>query len=231
LIFAPKAYLKDEWNVLDFTTVTIAVFALIFESVFGSASALKSIRCMRALRPLRMIKRWPSLKLIVSALLNCVPNFTNILCLMLIVYLVFAVLAMQMWAGKFWYCGTNVTGQVDDSVLSVDQCVGVDSTGATRIWKNPPMNFDNIGVSMLTLFEVASLELWLDCMHSAMDVAGEVGMNKVTNNSWSSAFYFASFIVVGSFLVVNLFVASVTDTFSEESKKLKRMPVLTKYLR
>lgn len=36
-------------------------------------------------------------------------------------------------------------------------------------WRNARPNFDNLGVSMLTLFEVSTLEGWVDIMHSCMD--------------------------------------------------------------
>lgn len=33
-----------------------------------------------------------------------------------------------------------------------------------RRWVNPHTNYDNVGIAMLTLFQVASLELWVDIM-------------------------------------------------------------------
>ena len=37
------------------------------------------------------------------------------------------------------------------------------------MWRNAKMNFDNTWNSLLTLYEVAGLEMWLDVMYSAMD--------------------------------------------------------------
>ena len=59
----------------------------------------------------------------------------------------------------------------------VDQCWGCfeDEEGSNphpncpdgfskRKWSNPKMNFDNFWNALLTLYEVAGLEMWLDVM-------------------------------------------------------------------
>ena len=71
---------------------------------------------------------------------------------------------MQLFAGKFWSC-------TDNTVANVKECVGFDnSTGVpvAREWKNHHMNFDNFVQSYLTLFQVATLELWLEPMNMAI---------------------------------------------------------------
>ena len=64
-----------------------------------------------------------------------------------------------------------------------------------RRWERPRYSFDWIGAGMLTLFEVASLDGWLDILHSAMD-ATEVGRQPRENHSWIACLYFAAFITV-----------------------------------
>lgn len=98
------------------------------------------------------------------------------------------------------------------------ECVGmyfVVSDGAPdrweqRKWYNPPMNFDNTGTALLTLFEIAGLELWMTPMYSAMD-ATDLGHQPKRNNNRYACFYFLVFILFGSFLV--LYTQTYSNTF------------------
>ena len=42
--------------------------------------------------------------------------------------------------------------------------VKLDSDGVALEWTRSKMHFDNVAVALLTLYEVAGLELWLDIM-------------------------------------------------------------------
>ena len=94
-------------------------------------------------------------------MLLCAPSFINIFFLALMVISVFGILGVQLWAGKLWTCsdpdGETLFG------IDINSCV------EPNVWANADMHFDNIGSAILTLFEVASLELWVDVMYATMD--------------------------------------------------------------
>jgi len=217
----PKiAYLKDGWNVLDSFIVTVSIMSVI---VGDKIESFRSLRTLRALRPLRTIKRFPGLRCVVEAILRCIPPFVNILMVSTVFYLVFAIMGVQFWAGKFWHCN-------DGSVSGADHCVGtflLEGMNTTRVWKNAPINFDDVTHGMLSLFEVASLELWLDVMYSAMDVPAEINQQPTQNRSWYFAIYFVTFVVIGSFLILNLFVGAVVDTFTSVKNEQNRIATMT----
>ena len=172
---------------------------------------LSGFRALRVMRPLRSIERSPSLKLVVNAILACLHHMVWVSLIGLFSYLVFAIIGVNLWAGKFWFCN-------DTSVSYVTECTGdfvVDSVNVTRVWTNPDATFDNIGEAMLSLTEAASLELWLDIMYNAMDAPAEIGQQPTTNNSWPAAFYFVLFLLIGSFLIMNMFIGAVVITFAE----------------
>ncbi len=62
-----------------------------------------------------------------------------------------------------------------------------------------PENWGNIGLAVLTLFEIITLEGWVEINNSAMEVHPY---------AW---IYFVSFVIVGTFVVVNLFIAVVIN--------------------
>jgi len=184
-----NAYMRSGFNVLDFSIVCVSIL-----SCTGALASdgLRALRTFRALKPLRTIKRAPGLRCVVEAILRCMPGFINIALVSSVCYLVFAILGVQFWAGKFWKCS-------DDSVASVEQCVGTADDGSPRQWQNAPINFDNVSNGMLSLFEIASMELWLDVMYNAMDVPSEIGLQPVQDEAWYFAIYFVIFIIIARF--------------------------------
>lgn len=220
-VFCPRAYMKDGWNILDFVIVVSSLLAVSLED--SSLGVLRVLRTLRTLRPLRMIRRAPGLKCVVDAIFGCMPAFLNISLVCTLVYLVFAIMGVQLWAGKFWSCN-------DTSVNGVTECVGtytVDGVSTAREWTNTRQNFDNVLNGLLSLFEVASLELWLDIMYFAMDAPDDLGEQPRQNQNGAAALYFVVFIIIGSFLMLNLFVGAVVDNFSKVKEEAGRSAAMT----
>lgn len=80
------------------------------------------------------------------------------------------------------------------------------------MWLNPPFHFDNIFMSMLTLFEIASLEMWPDYMYPCVDAVGPEKIG-VRNHNPGATLFFILFIFFTTFFIMNLFVGVVTDQF------------------
>merc|ERR1719409_636375 len=101
--FTPKAYIKDGWNILDFVIVMISIAGL-FAELFPVLGKLKSLRILRVLRPLRLLNRIASMKLIITSLVQTLPSVLNVTGVVVVFHLVFAILGMQMFGGKFGAC-------------------------------------------------------------------------------------------------------------------------------
>ena len=66
--------------------------------------AIKILRLLRTLRPLRVIKQNISMKLMVTALFESVWGMANVILVILCIWLIFAIFAVNIFAGKFFYC-------------------------------------------------------------------------------------------------------------------------------
>jgi len=73
--------------------------------------------------------------------------------------------------------------------------------------EHDPELWGTLGLSLLTLFRVVTLEDWTDVMYTAME------MNPL---SW---IFFVSFVVVGTFVIINLFIAVVLNNLEEAKKE------------
>merc|ERR1712023_229650 len=174
----------------------------------SSLKALKALRALRALRPLRLISRLKGLKVVFNTIVEVLPNLYNVLIFLLIVWLFLGILGVHAFGGMFWKC--NQEG------LDKDQCVGtctVEDESVECEWSNSDFNFDNIGWSMVTLFVIGTLDDWTEQMWDGIDVTKpEAAPEK--NSVPYLGLYFVAFIVMGSFLVLNLFVGEIVNAYS-----------------
>ena len=97
------AYLKNGWNQLDFIIVIFSILSLSSNS--PSMKSLRSLRTLRALRPLRMISRAPALKLVVNSMFRALPAIANVSLVCILFFLIFAIVAINSFKGRFNACG------------------------------------------------------------------------------------------------------------------------------
>lgn len=79
-----------------------------------------------------------------------------------------------------------------------------------------PIHWGSLGLSLLTLFRVVTLEDWTDVMYTAME-----------SYDWAWI-YFVSFVIMGTFVIINLFIAIVLNNLEQakaEQLKELRKPV------
>ena len=87
-VFNKEAYLRDYWNMLDFTIVVSAYVPLVFNS---STINLTGLRTLRILRPLRTISTVKALKLILLAFLSALPMLCDTFMVLIFMFLIFAI--------------------------------------------------------------------------------------------------------------------------------------------
>ncbi len=69
--------------------------------------------------------------------------------------------------------------------------------------EHDPENWRNLGISVLTLFNIITLEGWTEVMNTAM---------KAYPWAWV---YFVTFVVIGTFVVINMFIAIIINNLDE----------------
>ena len=80
----------------------------------GGGGGLTALRAMRVLRPLRTIKGIPELKRIIESMIAAIPNLTTVFGLCASVYLLFAILGVQVFQGKMSQrCYDVITNEFD----------------------------------------------------------------------------------------------------------------------
>uniref|UniRef100_A0A8C1V897 Calcium voltage-gated channel subunit alpha1 I n=1 Tax=Cyprinus carpio TaxID=7962 RepID=A0A8C1V897_CYPCA len=267
-IFGRRCYLGDTWNRLDFFIVMAGVveYSLDLQNI-----NLTAIRTVRVLRPLKAINRVPSMRILVSLLLDTLPMLGNVLLLCFFVFFIFGIIGVQLWAGLLrnrcvalpapyyspdeederpFICslpqdnGIMSCGDVPARRVAGHQCcLDVDDVlhhqalglvtepflnasavvpGLCVNWnryytrchtghRNPhkgAINFDNIGYAWIVIFQVITLEGWVEIMYYVMDA-----------HSFYNFIYFILLIIVGSFFMINLCLVVIATQFSETKQR------------
>eukprot|EP01052_Picozoa_sp_SAG31_P009473 SAG31_NODE_498_length_14861_cov_3.405026_4_plen_561_part_00 len=100
-MFTPRAYIKDSWNRLDFLVI-VASLANYTQAETGNLGSV--FRLGRCLRPLRMINRNESMKVIITAVIDSLAVNLGVLSLAFLIVLIFGILGVSLFAGQFNYC-------------------------------------------------------------------------------------------------------------------------------
>ncbi|CAG9763895.1 unnamed protein product [Ceutorhynchus assimilis] len=210
-------YLRNPWNWLDFVVITSG-----YATIGVEGANLAGLRTFRVLRALKTISILPGLKTIINALLHSFKQLAEVMTLTIFCLMVFALFALQVYKGELrnkcvskmpdtnddWYnwtrdpdnwlrhdatddpilCG-NVTGSRHCPHTHTCLCVG----------ENPNhgyTSFDNFLWSMLTTFQLITLDYWENVYNMVLASCGPISVS-----------FFTVVVFFGSFYLINLMLA------------------------
>nr|AAK55437.2 Nav1.4b [Sternopygus macrurus] len=217
-----KTYFTNAWCWLDFLIVDVSLISLTANILgYSELGPIKSLRTLRALRPLRALSRFEGMRVVVNALVGAIPSIFNVMLVCLIFWLIFSIMGVNLFAGKFYYC-FNTTLEVTyliDEVNNKSECIALIDAGLDARWMNAKVNFDNVGMGYLSLLQVATFKGWMEIMYAAVD-SREVESQPSYEINIYMYLYFVIFIIFGSFFTLNLFIGVIIDNFNQQKSKL-----------
>jgi len=217
---------SDPWNKLDFFIVAVSYVNIVATYMFPGATDLAfllTLRLLRLLRPLRAVRRFPGMRIVVQAVLSCAVPAFNVFLALVLMALVFGILGVSIFGGKFGYCNDpaftpgapliNCTGGVYFNTTDLSVC---SATTCERKWVKADLNFDNLSDAFYSLFVCSTCDGWVDIMFSAIhasSVDSQPKNGKQTPQKFA-AIYFLLWICCGVWIGINLMVGVVCDHFS-----------------
>uniref|UniRef100_A0A4W6EST6 Sodium channel protein n=1 Tax=Lates calcarifer TaxID=8187 RepID=A0A4W6EST6_LATCA len=217
-----KTYFTNAWCWLDFLIVDVSLVSLTANILgYSELGAIKSLRTLRALRPLRALSRFEGMRVVVNALVGAIPSIFNVLLVCLIFWLIFSIMGVNLFAGKFYYCFNKTSEEMfhPDKVNNKTECLTLINDNFTEVrWKNLKVNYDNVGMGYLSLLQ-ATFKGWMDIMYAAVD-SREVESQPMYEDNLYMYLYFVCFIIFGSFFTLNLFIGVIIDNFNQQKAKI-----------
>ncbi|XP_015234128.1 PREDICTED: sodium channel protein type 2 subunit alpha-like isoform X2 [Cyprinodon variegatus] len=212
-------YFTNAWCWLDFLIVDVSLVSLVANALgYSELSAIKTLRTLRALRPLRALSRFEGMRVVVNALLGAIPSIMNVLLVCLIFWLIFSIMGVNLFAGKYYHCVNTTNDELFpiSVVNNKTECLNLVNNSAR--WRNVKINFDNVGAGYLALLQVATFKGWMDIMYAAVDSRDLEEQPEYEVNLYMYL-YFVIFIIFGSFFTLNLFIGVIIDNFNQQKKK------------
>ena len=187
----PWRYFNDPWNIFDFSIVAVCYAALLMPEVDGAYVAV--FRLARVMRVFRVVRAVPKLQLLVNTLLKSIPSIGYIAILLGILFYIYAVMGVFLFKD------------------------------------NDPVHFGNLQYSLLSLFRVVTLDDWTNIMYINMygcdhPIWGYGPENDCTSPAafgFGAAFYFVSFVLVGTMIVLNLFIGVIMNSMEEAKEDVR----------
>lgn len=211
LVFTPNAYIRSIWNILDFLIMAGVVVNLTTGLIFiGGISRLT--RSLKALRALRLITLIDIMRSTFESLI--ISGVTRILdaCLLAILYMIpYAVWGLNIFNGLMKECNDTSVNDVGQCVDEYSNTIYGNSFGflVPRVWADPhpstTFSFDSFRTSLLILFEIVSLEGWIDVTTVAVSLLGP-GQQPQMNASQFNSIFFLIYNLMGAVIILTLFV-------------------------
>ncbi|SOV09675.1 related to CCH1 - Calcium channel (alpha subunit) [Ustilago sp. UG-2017a] len=218
LAFTPNAYVLSIWNSLDLFVLTTLLVNVVTElAVIGGVS--RFTRALKAFRALRLINLSSLMRDTFHAVMIAGAGRILDASILSILYIIpYAVWGQNLFGGLLYSCNDG-----SSAVRNKFDCAGEYSSSpgnfeflAPRVWGNPTegsvYSFDDFKGAMLILFEIISLEGWINVMSTAMSVAGK-DQQLQNDNRQVNALFFLIYNLVGSTTVLTLFVSVIIENF------------------
>ena len=200
------SYLRDTWNQLDFFIVISSLIDLVVPNI--DIPMIKILRLLRTLRPLRFATHNIHMQIMLKALLKSMGAICNIIVIILVIFLMFSIVGVSFFAGKFQYC---TVGLYENS--NKTQC---EQAGGN--WRVYDHNFDNAINGLIYLFELSTQENWPITVYQAIDCT-DIDQGPKPQASWYYAYYYVVFLFFGSMFFLNLFVGVLYEKFQKVQKQ------------
>uniref|UniRef100_A0A672R2J5 Voltage-dependent L-type calcium channel subunit alpha n=1 Tax=Sinocyclocheilus grahami TaxID=75366 RepID=A0A672R2J5_SINGR len=199
-----QAYFVSLFNRFDSFVVCGGILeTILVEIKIMSPLGISVLRCVRLLRIFKITRYWNSLSNLVASLLNSVRSIASLLLLLFLFIIIFSLLGMQLFGGKFNFDETRRS------------------------------TFDNFPQSLLTVFQILTGEDWNSVMYDGiMAYGGPSFPGMLVCIYFIILFICGNYILLNVFLAIavdnladaeSLTSAQKEEEEEKERKKLARM--------
>ncbi|XP_061901109.1 dihydropyridine-sensitive L-type skeletal muscle calcium channel subunit alpha-1-like [Entelurus aequoreus] len=235
-LFHADAYLRNCWNILDFVCVSVGLFTVVVDAINhisgveaavgekGGGFDMKALRAFRVLRPLRLVSGVPSLQVVMNSILKSMLPLFHIALLVFFMVTIYSIMGLELFKCKMhktcYYKGSDIVATEENEKPAPCAQAGngrrctINGTECRAGWPGPNngiTHFDNLGFSMLTVYQCITTQGWTDVLYWVNDA---IGME------WPWIF-FTTLILVGSYFVLNLVLGVLSGEFTKEREKAK----------
>lgn len=196
--FTARGYFYDPWNRFDFIIVVGSIVDVVCEALIisGNNSAnipgLTFLRLFRAFRLVKLLKQG-KVRMLLNTFVQAFTELPYVVMLIMLLFFMFAVIGMQLFA------------RVE---TDPDRAINADHNFQTFFGSLALLMRCSTGEDWQRIME----DLWLDPDKGECDLHPEDGHSSTCGGWWSIPFML-SFVIMATFIILNLFVAVICENF------------------
>ncbi|KAL5257648.1 hypothetical protein ACHWQZ_G012539 [Mnemiopsis leidyi] len=187
----PTEFWKTKWNIFDTIIVVVSLVELHLDT--STSFNVSGLRSLRVLRVFRLAKSWSTMKALIDIIAESISGLVYLSIILGVVIYTLSVIGMNLFIDPYKQYYDNKTANPD-------------SYGTMPRW-----NYKDFYHSFILLFRILCGE-WIELLYETL--------NATKGQQWPVLFYLGA-LVLGNFLVLNLFLALLLNAFGEESIKEK----------
>ncbi|KAI1891939.1 hypothetical protein AGOR_G00148870 [Albula goreensis] len=169
----PRLYFHSSFNCFDCGVIVGSIFEVLWGFFRpGMSFGISVLRALRLLRIFKITKYWASLRNLVVSLMNSMKSIISLLFLLFLFIVVFALLGMQLFGGKFTF---------ED---------------------NTPTNFDTFPAAIMTVFQILTGEDWNEVMYNGIRSQGGVKSGMWSSIYFIVLTLFGNYTLLNVFLAI-----------------------------
>ncbi|KAL3665815.1 hypothetical protein V7S43_009242 [Phytophthora oleae] len=195
-----RQYSRDKFNLFDAFIVTMGILEMIASPPSFMSSnppkkgAVSALRSFRLFRVFKLARDWKSLRELLEMIIRAVASIANFGVLLFLFIYIYALVGVQFFGN---------TMRFDDDGYPTP-------FNLEEFWNGtvPRNNFDTLLWAAVTVFQIITGENWNNIMYYA-----------ILGNGMLSCIYFISLVILGDFVLMNLFLALLLDNFGDNDEE------------
>ena len=211
-------------NKVDFVGVVASLLSTVLWTISTSGPARRVSLGLKALKPTRVMIRSRAMRNVIKAVGLSAPDMLNFLAVAGVLFVMAAVVCVSLFAGRLRLCsdgsdrsereciGSYVIRAPTDVVLPGNATVAYHSR---RFANFRAFHFDDVFSSFVTLFQCSLGTEWTDVLFAVSDAPDTAGFGPVRRTRLTVVVTFIFWIFTGNFVVLNIFVGTVVDSFTK----------------
>ena len=192
-IFTFEIYAKvkglgmDKFRKDSFNTFdSVIVFISLIELMIGGegGGGISALRSFRIMRLFKLLRSWTTLRRVLKNMAMTLESSSSFIGLLMLMIFVFSLVGMTMYGGTF-------TKECEDDGKGGEVCFA------------PRANYDSMFTSAIVTFQIMTMENWNEVLYIS-----------VLSNGYLSAIFVILNLLIGGFLMMNIFLAILIDNYS-----------------
>lgn len=213
LISTPNAYIRSPWNWLDFTAL-LSLWIEFVAFIRNDGNMSRVVRGLKALRALRILTISETAKNNFN--FTMISGFGKIMdaaTISLTLLIPFSIWALNVFNGRLGYC---IDGSSPQSLCynEYQNTVFNWDIMSPNVYENPYLHMDDFPSSFSSLYQIVSLEGWVDLLMNVMQSTG-IGTPQQMFASPINGIFIIVFNFVSSVFILTLFVSVIISNYSK----------------